>query len=159
MRDNYLIWKEGRGPDLVIELTSTRRRREDQKKFELYRDVLKVPELFLLDPSGGCFQSPLHGFRWSNTGYVPIKPVRGPGLPSEVLGLDLARERYALRLYDRDTGRKLPTFNERITETESVGAHIEKARWLVAADGPGCWSRSRHRIRGQCRPDAPGQPR
>jgi len=38
MRGNYLIWKEGRGPDLVIELTSKRRRREDQKKFGDFGD-------------------------------------------------------------------------------------------------------------------------
>ncbi len=93
LRDHYLIWEEGRGPDLVIELTSKYRRHQDQKKFELYRDVLKVPELFLIDPSGGCFDAPLQGFRWSESGYVPIQPGRGPGLPSEVLGLNLDARR------------------------------------------------------------------
>jgi Uma2 family endonuclease len=131
-RDNYLIWEEGKGPDLVIELTSKHRQRKDRRKFELYRDVLKVPELFLIDPTGGCFGSPLQGFRWSGTGYV--KPDRGPGLPSEDLGLNLAREGYALRLYDPVAGRKLPTIGEEMTEVESMRVHIEKARRLVAAE-------------------------
>jgi Uma2 family endonuclease len=133
-RDHYLIWEEGKGPDLVIELTSKRRRRKDQRKFELYRDVLKVPELFLIDPSGGCFESPLQGFRWSSSGYVPIRPDRGPGLPSEVLGLNLQREGYALRLYDPATGRKLQTPREQLDEAEAMRAQIEKARRLVAAE-------------------------
>jgi Uma2 family endonuclease len=51
-RDHYLIWKEGRGPDLVIEITSKTTRSEDQKKkLALYRDVLKVPEYFQFDPT------------------------------------------------------------------------------------------------------------
>src|SRR5262245_45071808 len=44
-RDYYLLWKEGKGPDVVIEITSKTTRREDQtKKLALYRDVLSVPE-------------------------------------------------------------------------------------------------------------------
>jgi Uma2 family endonuclease len=133
-RDHYLIWEEGKGPDLVIELTSRQRRRQDQKKFELYRDVLRVPELFLIDPSGGLFAAPLQGFRWTDTGYVPIRRDGPIGLPSEVLGLNLERDGYALRLYDPVTGRKLPTIREEIAEAESMQAQIEKARRLVAAE-------------------------
>ena len=50
-RLNYLTWEEGKGPDVVIELTSKTTRREDvETKFELYRDVLRVKEYFLFDP-------------------------------------------------------------------------------------------------------------
>ena len=31
-RDHYLVWTEGKAPDLVIEITSKTTRREDQKK-------------------------------------------------------------------------------------------------------------------------------
>src|SRR5262245_30074100 len=42
-RDVYLIWREGKAPDAVIEATSKSTARVDQRwKFELYRDVLKV---------------------------------------------------------------------------------------------------------------------
>src|SRR5438874_1585552 len=52
-RPNYLVWEEGKGPDLVIELTSSSTRREDvKKKFDLYQNTLKVKEYFLFDPLG-----------------------------------------------------------------------------------------------------------
>jgi Uma2 family endonuclease len=133
-RSNYLIWEEGKGPDLVIELTSKHRRRQDQKKLELYRDVLKVPEVFLIDPSGGLHDCPLQGFRWSESGYVPIQPGHGPGLHSEVLGLNLGREGYALRLFDPNTRRMLPTIGEAVSEAKTMQAQIEKARRLVAME-------------------------
>src|SRR3954453_18045282 len=51
IRENYILWEEGKGPDVVIELTSSSTRKDDVKgKFRLYRDVLKVPEYFLFDP-------------------------------------------------------------------------------------------------------------
>ena len=41
-RDNYILWEEGKGPDVVIELTSSSTHQEDiEGKFRLYRDVLK----------------------------------------------------------------------------------------------------------------------
>src|SRR5438270_5020130 len=50
-RDYYLLWKERQPPRFVIELTSSSTRKTDtSKKFELYRDVLKVREYFLFDP-------------------------------------------------------------------------------------------------------------
>src|SRR5215471_5000169 len=52
VRINYLVWQEGKGPDLVIELTSSSTRHEDlNRKFKLYQDVLKVKEYFLFDPT------------------------------------------------------------------------------------------------------------
>jgi Uma2 family endonuclease len=31
-RDNYLVWKEGKAPDFVVEITSKSTKREDKKK-------------------------------------------------------------------------------------------------------------------------------
>ena len=64
LRDNYLGWEEGRGPDVVIELTSSRTRwRDTERKFRIYRDVLKVPEYFLFDPLDHYLESWLQGYR------------------------------------------------------------------------------------------------
>ena len=39
-RPNYLIWEEGKGPEVVIELTSRTTREEDiEEKHELYQDT------------------------------------------------------------------------------------------------------------------------
>jgi Uma2 family endonuclease len=63
-RDNYLLWEEGKGPDFVIELTSSSTRGEDiEAKFALYRDRLQVPECFLFDPHEDYLDPPFQGYR------------------------------------------------------------------------------------------------
>ena len=53
-RDAYFVWEEGKGPDVVFEYTSESTRDEDlDEKYNLYQDVLKVPEYFLFDPKAG----------------------------------------------------------------------------------------------------------
>ena len=92
IRENYLIWEEGKAPDLVIELTSKSTKHEDQvKKKELYRDVLQVSEYFMFDPTEDYLEPSLQGFRLVDGEYLPIEPVDGR-LPSEVLGLHLERD-------------------------------------------------------------------
>ncbi|MBV8233327.1 MAG: Uma2 family endonuclease, partial [Planctomycetaceae bacterium] len=63
-RDYYLLWDEGKGPDVVIELTSRSTRSEDQKKKKaLYRDVVRVAEYFLFDPKEDYLKPPMQGYR------------------------------------------------------------------------------------------------
>ena len=51
-RKYYLLWEEGRGPDLVIELTSKTTRKEDrEKKLVLYRDPCGCPNTSSSIPS------------------------------------------------------------------------------------------------------------
>jgi Uma2 family endonuclease len=112
-RDHYLVWKEGKAPDFIVEITSKSTKREDQKKkFGIYRDVLKVPEYFLFDPRAEYLDPPLQGFRLVGGDYVPIEPVAGR-LPSQVLGLHLERDGEKLRLFDPATGARLLTRLER----------------------------------------------
>jgi Uma2 family endonuclease len=91
-RDNYLVWEEGKAPDVVFEITSKSTDREDRKKKrELYRDVLKVPEYFLFDPFEEYLKPSMQGYRLAAGEYAPIEPV-GDRLPSDVLGLHLERD-------------------------------------------------------------------
>jgi Uma2 family endonuclease len=100
LRKNYLVWEEGKAPDVVIEVTSRSTRHEDQvRKRALYRDVLRVPEYFMFDPREDYLDPPLQGFRLLDGEYLPIEPVDGR-LASDVLGLHLERDREELRLYD-----------------------------------------------------------
>lgn len=108
-RDHYLMWAEGRGPDLVIELTSKSTRKEDETiKLDLYRDVLKVREYFQFDPTEDYLKPPFQGYRLEGGDYRPIEPVAGR-LPSEVLGVHLERDGAALRLFDPAVGQWLLT--------------------------------------------------
>jgi len=108
-RDNYLVWKEGKAPDFVVEITSKSTKQEDRKKkFEIYRDILGVSEYFLFDPTKDYLDPPLQGFRLARGKYVPIKRIAGR-LPSRILGLHLERDGTKLRLFDPATGERLLT--------------------------------------------------
>lgn len=125
-RPNYLLWEEGRGPDAVIELTSSSTRREDtRKKFELYRDVLRVPEYFLFDPFGDYLSPRFQGYRLTGGQYRPMRPTDGR-LRSRQLGLLLEADGRELRLVDPATGNRLPTRAEaRRAEAEARRVEAE----------------------------------
>ena len=90
-RRSYKVWKEGKGPDVVFEVTSRKTRKQDlTKKFDIYRDVLRVAEYFLFDPFEEYLDPSLQGYRLVAGIYQPIPTIKG-GMPSEVLGLELQR--------------------------------------------------------------------
>ena len=118
-RGNYLTWEEGRGPDLMIEVTSTSTRREDERtKRDLYRDVLRVSEYFLFDPPAEYLKPPFQDYRLADRDYAPIGPVAGR-LPSEAI-------------YSPALGRWPPTAVERLAEEVAARlaaeAEIERLR-------------------------------
>lgn len=107
LRDYYLVWEEGKPPDVVIEITSKTTRREDQtKKRVIYRERLKVPEYFQFDPTEDYLKPSLQGVRLVGDDYVPIEPVEGR-LPSAILGLHLERSGWELRFWDPTRGSRL----------------------------------------------------
>lgn len=127
-RLNYLIWEEGKGPDIVIELTSKSTKDEDMvEKFHLYQDNFKTPEYFLFDPTGDYLTPVLQGYRLQGDRYERIVTVEGR-LPSEVLGLHLEQNGSELRLYDPSTGRWLPTPEEAIEEAQMTAEREKVAR-------------------------------
>jgi len=127
-RPNYLLWEEGKGPDVVIELTSSSTRREDLvDKLALYRDKLRVKEYFLFDPLGDYLTPPLQGNRLRSGEFHAIRPVSGR-LPSRILGLHLERRGRELRLYNPDTGEVLLTPTETAAQAEAARRQAESAR-------------------------------
>jgi Uma2 family endonuclease len=115
----YLLWEEGKSPEMIIELTSKSTRKEDLgTKYKLYQDILKVQEYFLFDPFAEYLNPALRGYRLSDGKYRPIEPVDGR-LPSAVLQLHLERDGMMLRFYDPSTGNWLPTPEERLAQAEA----------------------------------------
>jgi Uma2 family endonuclease len=120
LRENYLVWEEGKAPDFVIEITSKSTKQEDKnKKLAIYRDILRVSEYFLFDPTEDYLDPPLQGFRLVRRKYLPIDPIAGR-LPSQVLGLHLERDGQNLRLVDPATGERLLTRLERAPAAEAA---------------------------------------
>lgn len=116
IRDTYLVWKEGKGPDVVIEITSrTTRKRDQVEKPIIYRDM-GVREYFQYDPTGDYLFPALQGLRLAADGtYVPIAPRTHNGLlvlVSEVLGLELHLDKLLLRLYDPANQSYLLSYEE-----------------------------------------------
>lgn len=133
-RDSYLIWEEGHGLDLVIELTSRSTKEEDiDDKMAIYRDEMPVREYFLFDPKGEYLDPPLQGHRLRGGNYVPIEMVDGR-LPSEVIGLHLERDGAWLRFYNPATGLWLPTPEEREAALERAHERAETDRQRAEAD-------------------------
>ena len=127
IRDYYLTWDEGKNPAVVIELTSSSTKNEDtQKKFALYRDVLKVKEYFLFDPRADYLQPRLKGYRLRSGEYRPIALVDGR-MPSRELQLHLEAAGQELRFFDPATEQWLPTPQE-LFEQEVQRAEQEKQR-------------------------------
>jgi Uma2 family endonuclease len=132
-RRSYLVWVEGKGPDLVIELTSASTRDEDlHVKMVLYRDVLRVKEYFLLDPYREYLDPPLQGYRLGRKHYRPITPVANR-LPSQILGLHLEDDGEQLRLYDPARKARLPIPPEDWEGRLRAEAEVERLRQEIEA--------------------------
>jgi Uma2 family endonuclease len=128
LREYYLLWKEGKSPDVVIEITSKTTRREDQNnKLTLYRDVLKVPEYFQWDPREEYLKPPLQGHRLVAGQYVPIVLIESR-LPSDALGLHLERLGTTLRLYEPVSRRYLESPRERAAAEAAARQRVEAER-------------------------------
>lgn len=128
LRDNYLLWEEGRGPNVVIELTSSRTRwRDTHRKFRIYRDVLRVPEYFLFDPFGDYLKPRFQGYRLVAGEYRPMRLSDGR-LRSRRLGLWLESDGNQLRLVNPATGERLPTRAEAWARAEAGRDEAEVAR-------------------------------
>lgn len=131
-RENYLLWEEGRGLDVVIELTSKTTMLEDiEEKYNLYVEKLGVKEYFLFDPREEYLKPSFQGYRKVGDRFRPIKAVSGR-LPSKVLGLHLERDGTQLRLRDPRTDERVPTPAERVAlegaRADQAEAEVERLR-------------------------------
>ena len=123
----YKIWREGKPPDAIIEITSRKTKKKDTvTKPALYRR-LGVPEYFLFDPTEDYLAPPLQGYRLAGRRYKPILPDAEGAIESEQLGTRLHAEGQQLVLYRLDTG-------ERLLSTEEAREAAEEAR-RVEAEG------------------------
>ena len=103
-RHSYQLWKEPKGPDLVLEITSASTRDRDQgPKRAIYRK-LGVREYWQYDPTGDYLEPPLQGLELIGGRYhrLPMEEMDDGTLrlASRVLGLDVRIAAGGLRFYD-----------------------------------------------------------
>ncbi len=86
-RRSWVVWEEGKTPDIVIELLSdsTAQADKNQKKL-IYQNQMRVPEYFWFDPFN---PNDLAGFSIAKGAYQPIAVNAQNQLVSQSLGLGL----------------------------------------------------------------------
>jgi Uma2 family endonuclease len=133
-RSSYFLWREPKGPDFVLEITSRRTRSRDQGPKRGTYAFLGVREYMLYDPTGDYLDPALQGFRLVDANYEPLPrivlPHGGLMILSEILGLELHLEASELRFYDPATGQAL--LNHQETEQARQAAEDRAQREMNA---------------------------
>ena len=90
-RKSWVVWEEGKGPDVVIELLSDKTAVDDKgRKKTIYQNQIKVAEYFWFDPFN---PDDWAGFELRCGVYEPIVPDEQGRLICRRLGLTLVRWR------------------------------------------------------------------
>lgn len=133
-RSRWVVSREGRGVDFVLECVSESNRDKDLRRNVEWFPTLGIPEYFVYDRP----ERKLHGFRLrpGSSTYERIKPL-GSGYPSSVLGLDLTLEGERLRF--RHGFAALPDSDELITRLDTalgevLSHHDEATARAIAAE-------------------------
>jgi Uma2 family endonuclease len=133
-RRTFKLWKEGKGPALVIELTSKSTATEDRGNKRVVYEEIGVQEYFIFDPEGSQRRPSIAAFRRSGEYFLPADPLRVEGgvevFSIRVLGLELHASQGTLRFVDPRTARPLPIPTEayRAAESERERAESERER-------------------------------
>jgi Uma2 family endonuclease len=131
-RKSWVVWEEGKAPDVVIELLSASTAQQDKTvKKQIYQQQLRVPEYFWYDP---YHPEDFAGFSLERGVYQPILFDSQQRLVSQQLGLTLVRwqgsymaaEAIWLR-WATLAGELLPTDRELVVE-EQQRAEEERQR-------------------------------
>ena len=128
-RDSWLVWREGRVPDFVMEIASSRTwRRDATEKRRIYADM-GVTEYVRFDPTGNYFTPALVMETLEGTEYreQPLTTDNAGILRGYSAGLELdicVAPDLKLRLYDPVAGEWLRTHQEtEDARRESEAAH------------------------------------
>jgi Uma2 family endonuclease len=135
-RSSYFLWREPKGPDFVLEITSRRTRSQDQGPKRGTYAFLGVPEYFQYDPTGDYLRPPLQGLRLVGDHYEALPTRQSPdgslSVSSAVLGLELRVAGGGLHFYDPTTGQKLLSHREAEQERQAALAALRAAEARIA---------------------------
>ncbi len=124
-RNTFLIWREKRTPNFVMETTSKTTRREDHgKKNHIYAE-LGIAEYFLYDPLGDWLKPRLQGYRLVKGNYEPVPPSNDGSIISRELAIRFMLEGGDLAMFDAQTGVRLLSQEERTNEAEKRAQALE----------------------------------
>lgn len=88
-RKSWVVWEEGKAPNIIIELLSDSTRQVDKQETKyIYQDRVRVPEYFWYDPFNS---EDFAGFVLQGNEYTPLPFDSDNNLTSPRLGLKLVR--------------------------------------------------------------------
>ena len=131
-RDSWLVWREGKAPDFVMEIASQSTwRRDVAQKRDIYAEM-GVSEYWRFDPTGRFFTPPLVGEVLTDTGYqqLPVAADEAGILRgySAIFELDICvRPGLDLRLFDPATGQWLLTHQESESGRQAAEAALQSS--------------------------------
>ena len=118
-RDSWLVWREGKAPDFVLEIASQGTWRRDLNEKRVLYALLGVKEYWCFDPTGACYTPALIAevLNPETRRYEPLPVVSDPSGElrcfSPLLGVEFRVEAgLQLRIYDPETGERLRTLEE-----------------------------------------------
>ena len=139
VRDSYVVWREGKPPDFVMEISSNRSWRRDRIEKRAIYEAMGVTEYFIYDPREKFRPPRLIGLRLEQGRYreIPFEtmPNGKRGLRSATLGLYARADGGGrLRWFDPTSGQYLRTYQEqdrerREAEQRQRAAEAELARF------------------------------
>ncbi len=129
-RLSWVVWEEGKAPDVVIELLSQSTAAQDKNEKKLiYQNQLRVPEYFWFDPFN---PNDWAGFSLQNGVYQPIPLNNDNQLVSPSLGLALVRHQGNYRGIDTTwlrwatlDGELLPNSEEIAEQQRQIAEQME----------------------------------
>jgi Uma2 family endonuclease len=125
---SYFMWVVGKPPDIVIEIVSDKRGKEDTRKLAAYQR-LSVPFYVIFDPDNRLAGGPLRAFMLRQRSYRPIDPASfgdlGLGLTLWNGEIETATDTW-LRWVD-SKGKLIPNAKER-AQAERKRAEKQKQR-------------------------------
>ena len=136
-RDSYFVWREGKAPDFVLEIASTRTQGRDAVAKRAIYAAMGVTEYWRFDPTGRYLRRLLVGEVLNAQGeYEPVAISERGGILrgySRALGLDLCvRAGSELRLYDPIAQQWLPTLPEETTARQAAEKRAQAAEERVS---------------------------
>lgn len=111
-RGTYLLWREGKAPCFVLEVTSKTTRNEDLATKKALYAKLGVEEYFLFDPLGEYLRPRFQALRLAGREYRPMAPADDGSLVSQTLGIAFRPDGESLRMTDVVTGERVLSHEE-----------------------------------------------
>ena len=138
-RNSWIVWREGKAPDIVMELASgSTWRRDMREKRDIYAEM-GVIEYWRFDPTSNYFFPPLVGEVLGESEYRTMEmTTNNDGLVwghSAVLGLDVcALPDGNLRFYDPGSRQWLRTLHEESTARQASEAMLREVEAALSEE-------------------------